>query len=92
MAKVVHAYKRTWNEAAGFSPYYLVYGLSPQLPVDHLPSQEVQWQSQIKKTYDIAFSNRSNVLLRNLTERDRPGKLDLTLGGCSICGANLKEP
>ena len=31
---LVHAYNCTWNSAMGFSPYYLMFGRQPCLPVD----------------------------------------------------------
>ena len=31
---LVHVYNCTWNSAAGFNPYYLMYGSQPCLPVD----------------------------------------------------------
>ena len=31
---LVHTYNCTWNSATGFSPYYLMYGRWPQLPVE----------------------------------------------------------
>ncbi len=66
LAKVVHAYNCTRSEATGFSPYYLLFSHSPQLPVDilfNLPAQEQQlsytdyverWQSQMKEAYEIS--------------------------------------
>ena len=35
---LVHAYNCIWNSATGFSPYYLMYGRQPHLPVDVTPS------------------------------------------------------
>ncbi|CAL9690550.1 unnamed protein product [Knipowitschia caucasica] len=66
LAKVVHAYNCTKSDATGFTPYYLLFGRTPRLPVDilfNLPIREQQisyeeyvqkWQSQMREAYQIA--------------------------------------
>ena len=34
IGKLVHAYNCTWNSTTGFSPYFLMFGRQPHLPVD----------------------------------------------------------
>ena len=108
--KVVHAYNSSRNDATGFSPFYLLFGRSPRLPVDlmfglsredtrmnHTEYTE-KWKVAMKDAYEMARQNISKssedgkkqydrkvrfsslqpgdrVLVRNLSERGRPGKL-----------------
>lgn len=63
LAKVVHAYNCTRSEATGFSPYYLLYGRSPHLPIDilfNLKTDEVNgsypdyiscWKERMSEAY-----------------------------------------
>lgn len=64
--KMVHAYNCTRSEATGFSPYYLLFGRSPRLPIDtlfNLPATYKQesyreyvqkWQDRMRQAYEIA--------------------------------------
>ena len=65
--KVVHAYNCTRHEATGYSPFHLMYGRHPRLPVDFLfglstnvsssknYQQYVQnWTSAMKSTHQLA--------------------------------------
>ena len=71
LQKVVHAYNCTSNTATGFSPFFLLYGRSPRLPIDialGLDRQEgpaaedhnlfvSHWQTQMKEAYALAARN-----------------------------------
>lgn len=66
LAKVVHAYNCTKNEATGYAPYYLIFGCSPHLPIDllfNLKTDEAldtyddyvsQWKRRMQDEYQIA--------------------------------------
>lgn len=76
LAKVVHAYNCTCSEATGFSPCYLLFGRSPQLPIDLLfnlqPSEKQenyseyvkQWQARMREAYEITANTDSKESLR----------------------------
>ena len=67
--KVVHAYNCTVNEETGFSPFYLLFGRSPRLPVDLLfgtPTSVTneshteyvkRWKDAMKDAYTKANNN-----------------------------------
>ncbi len=66
LSKVVHAYNCTRSEATGFSPYYLLFGRSPRLPIDLMFNLQVHkkqqsyadyvanWKTRIQEAYEIA--------------------------------------
>lgn len=63
MPQVVHAFNCTRHEATGFSPFYLMFGCHPRLPVDiifGLGNEEVatsprgyaeKWAQKMKEAY-----------------------------------------
>ena len=68
LSKVVHAYNCTWHESSGYSPFYLIFGRHPHLPIDLVfnlkplvenkpyPKYVADWQSAMKEAYGIAAS------------------------------------
>ncbi|XP_044211122.1 uncharacterized protein LOC122984617 [Thunnus albacares] len=69
--KVVHAYNSTVHESTGFSPFFLLFGMEPTLPIDLMfPNEEEKnrtsqvgyaekWQKSMQEAYDIAGKNMS---------------------------------
>ncbi|XP_073687078.1 uncharacterized protein [Garra rufa] len=74
---LVHAYNCTRNDTTGYTPYELMFGRQPRLPVDlafGLPvntpakshSQYVQnLKNRLRESYEVATKNAGKVALRN---------------------------
>ena len=72
--KVVHAYNCTRNESTGFSPFFLLFGRHPRLPIDlafgfepeenkstENPTEyAARWSQQMRQAYDIAKRNANH--------------------------------
>ena len=81
---LVHAYNCTRNEVTGFTPYELMFGRQPRLPVDlafKLPVPEGQHSShsdyvqnlkaRLKESYKIAMEKAAKIALKNKTRFDK---------------------
>lgn len=103
LQKVVHAYNCTRSEATGFSPYFLLFGRSPRLPIDlmfNLPCDEKQqshanyvadWRARIQDAYAIASKTAEKEAGRGKRYYDRKTHgVDLHIGG-RVLIRNLSE-
>ncbi|CAI5672770.1 unnamed protein product [Oreochromis niloticus] len=81
---LVHAYNCTRNEVTGFTPYELMFGRQPRLPVDlafNLPVQEEQHsshseyvqklKSRLKESYKLAVDKAAKMAHKNKMRFDR---------------------
>jgi len=69
LPKIVHAYNCTRHESTGYSPYYLLHGHHPRLPIDLLfgrmggkdlvtsKGYEQKWTKRMSDAYQIANEN-----------------------------------
>ncbi|KAL7841512.1 hypothetical protein SRHO_G00252030 [Serrasalmus rhombeus] len=101
---LTHAYNCTKNEVTGYSPYELMFGRQPRLPIDiafGLPvkgasstshSQYVKnLKSYLKESYNIAIKNAKKVADKNKKRfdmRKRAGELPVY----TVCPAGQDEP
>ena len=83
VAPLVHAYNSTKNDATGFSPYFLMYGRHPKLPVDIFLGLEprdspklnqndyaLQLRQRLTEAYQLASSHSEKASSRNKARHD----------------------
>ena len=103
MPKVVHAYNCTKSESTGFSPFYLLFGRSPRLPVDLIfgPSLEDanvthteyadKWKEAMKEAYSLALKNTSKSATDGKRRYDRKVRVSNLQPGDRVLVRNLSE-
>ncbi|XP_022111630.1 uncharacterized protein LOC110990852, partial [Acanthaster planci] len=102
--KVVHAYNCTRSESTGFSPFYLLYGRPPRLPIDlafGLPRTGTaakdphdysrQWRRQMEDAYETARRNAERSSSRGKHYYDKKVCSSVLQPGDRVLVRNLNE-
>ncbi|XP_023810465.1 uncharacterized protein LOC111946259 [Oryzias latipes] len=100
---LAHAYNCTKNEVTGFSPYELMFGRQPRLPVDlafNLPVKEAQapthsqyvsnLKARLEESYQNAFANAEKVAKRNKQHFDKRVRESTLAVGDRVLVRNLR--
>ena len=101
--KVVHAYNCTRHESTGYSPFFLLFGRSPRLPIDLVfgnadvadsGSQRAyvqKWTECMREAYSIANKNAKTAALKGKRHHDRGLSSVVLNPGDRVLVRNLSE-
>ena len=103
VSKVAHAYNCTKNDAMGFSPFFLLFGRSPRLPIDFMfgcdKTQErldhkdyvQKWSSAMKDAYTLASEHSIRNSAKGKKSYDKGARYSTLKPGDHVLVRNLSE-
>ena len=103
--KVVHAYNCSKHASTGFSPFYLLFGRSPRLPIDIIfntkpaptngdisyPEYTRKWKQAMHEAYDIAAKRSRSSQQQNKERYDQHAKSTCLQQDDRVLVRNLNE-
>ena len=101
--KVVNAYNCTRHDTTGFSPFYLLFGRQPRLPIDLLFNIDIvsstssytdylrQWKAAMEEAYEIVKKRVERSASRNKERYDRATQPVQLNPGDRVLVRNLSE-
>jgi len=106
LGKVVHAYNCTRHATTGFSPFFLLYGRHPRLPIDLIfntepitsgtgresyPEYARRWRTAMKEAYQLASKRSHNLQHQSKEQYDRRARSSVLEPGNRVLVRNLNE-
>ena len=103
LQKVTHAYNSTLHSATGFSPFFLLFGREPHLPIDLMFSKTAigpvktykqyvdEWQSAMREAYALAARQSDEAANKSKNQYDKRAKAAVLQEGDRVLVKNVKE-